>query len=100
MTGIAAVERIDSEFRDLAVLLSVMQSLPDGDPQGDDRAPGAADRERQSVARHRARPDRRGQAQGGRPQRRPGDLQELADDLAAPQGLRARAAEMAAALKS
>ena len=69
--------------------------------QDGDRAAAAVDRERQSLARQRARPDRRGEAQGGRSRAAPArSTKQLADDLAAPQALRARAAEMAAALKS
>jgi hypothetical protein len=90
----------DPEFRDLAVLLSVMHGLPDGDPKA------AVERLRKLSA-------------SGNPWRasaldltaaaklKSGDrggaleiYQQLADDLSAPQGLRARAAEMAAALKS
>ena len=90
----------DPEFRDLAVLLSVMHGLPDGDPKA------AVERLQPLTA-------------SGNPWRasaldltaaaklksgdRDGALaiyKELADDLSAPQGLRARAAEMAAALKS
>jgi hypothetical protein len=91
---------IDPEFRDLAVLLSVMHGLPDTDAK---------------VAVERLRP----LTANGNPWRasaldltaaaklqagdREGALEiyrQLTDDLAAPQGLRARAAEMAAALKS
>ena len=52
MTGSPASAGLDPEFRDLAVLLSVMQGLPDGRPEGRDRALAADDRERQPVARH------------------------------------------------
>ena len=103
--AIAAYDRladaaIDPEFRDLAVLLSVMHGLPDGDPQ-------------KAVARLQPL------TQNGNPWRasaldltaaaklKAGDrngalaiYRQLADDLTAPQGLRARAAELAAALKS
>ena len=91
---------LDAEFRDLAVLLSVMHSLPDTEPK---------------TAIERLQP----LTASGNPWRataldltaaaklKAGDrggaleiYQKLADDLAAPQGLRARAAEMAAALKS
>ena len=91
---------IDPEFRDLAELLSVMHGLPDGDPKA------AVERLQKLTA-------------SGNPWRasaldltaaaklksgdRDGALaiyKELADDLSAPQGLRARAAEMIAALKS
>jgi hypothetical protein len=97
---LTASSGIDAEFRDLAVLLSVMHSLPDTDPK---------------AAIERLRP----LAASGSPWRasaldltaaaklKAGDrggaleiYQQLADDLAVPQGLRARAAEMAAALKT
>jgi hypothetical protein len=97
---IAGNSGIDPEFRDLAELLSVLHGLADGDPKA------AIDRLQKLT-------------QSGNPWRataldltaaaklksgdRDGALaiyNELADDLSAPQGLRARAAEMAAALKS
>jgi hypothetical protein len=97
---LAGSSGLDAEFRDLAVLLSVMHTLPDADPEA------AVERLKPLTA-------------SGSPWRtsaldltaaaklkagdRSGALviyQQLADDLAAPQGLRARAAEMAAALKS
>lgn len=97
---IAESSNIDREFRDLAVLLSVMQSLPEGDPQAQIKrlepltASGNAWRptalELTAVAKLKAG-DRNGAL----------DIyKKLADDLAAPDGLRARAAEMAAALAS
>ena len=104
--AIAAYDRladtsgIDPEFRGLAVLLAVMHGLAAGD------AAGAIERLQPLTA-------------AGNPWRasaldltaaaklKAGDrggalaiYKELADDLSAPQGLRARAAEMAAALKS
>ena len=97
---LAGSSGLDPEFRDLAILLSVMQSLPDADPKA------AMDRLQPLTASGNPW---RGSAldltaaaklKGGD---RSGALeiyQKLADDLAAPQGLRARAAEMAAALKS
>ncbi len=97
---IAAASGIDPEFRDLAVLLAAMQLLADGN------ATAALERLQPMTA-------------GGNPWRasaldltaaaklKAGDrggalaiYKELADDLSAPQGVRARAAEMAAALKS
>ena len=106
--AIAAYDRladtsgIDPEFRGLAVLLAVMHGLAAGDAAGD----GAIERLQPLTA-------------AGNPWRasaldltaaaklKAGDrggalaiYKELADDLSAPQGLRARAAEMAAALKS
>ena len=104
--AIAAYDRlagesgIDSEFRDLAELLSVMHGLPDGDPkaaverlqkltQSDN--PWRASALDLTAAAKLKSGDRSGALQ---------IYQQLADDLSAPQGLRARAAEMAAALKS
>ena len=91
---------IDPEFRDLAVLLSVMQSLPEGDPKaaierlqpltGNGNSWHASALDLTAAAKLKAG-DRGGALQ---------IYQQLADDLSAPQGLRARAAEMAAALKS
>jgi hypothetical protein len=97
---LAGSSAIDPEMRDLALLLSVMQGLPDGDP---------------TAAIARLQP----LTQTGNPWRasaldltaaaklkagdRDGALKiykDLADDLTAPQGLRARAAELAAALAS
>ena len=91
---------VDPEFRELAVLLSVMQSLPDADPKtaierlqpltasGNPWRASALDL---TAAAKLKAGDRSGALE---------IYQKLADDLAAPQGLRARAAEMAAALKS
>ena len=104
--SIAAYDRIasapgtDPEFRDLAVLLSATQLLADGDA-------GAAIEHLQKLTAN-GNPWRASaldltaaaKLKGGD---RGGALaiyKELADDLSAPQGLRARAAEMAAALKS
>ncbi len=97
---LAASSGIESEFRDLATLLSVMHGLTDGDPK---------------TAIERLQP----LTKSGNPWRisaldltaaaklkagdRAGALdmyKQLTDDLTAPRGLRARAAEMAAALKS
>jgi hypothetical protein len=91
---------IDPEFRDLAELLSVMHGLADGDPKaaverlqkltqsGNPWRGSALDL---TAAAKLKAGDRSGALQ---------IYQQLADDLSAPQGLRARAAEMAAALKS
>jgi len=97
---IAAASELDSSFRELAVLLSVMQSLPESDPHstierlasltasGNSWRPTAL--ELTAIARFRS-----GDKSGAL------DLyKSLADDPTAPQGLRARAAEMAAALGS
>lgn len=97
---LAANAGIDPEFRDLAVLLSVMQALPDGD------AKTAVDRLQPLTASGNpwrasaldltaAAKLKAGDRDGARE-----IYQQLADDLAAPQPLRARAAEMVAALKS
>ena len=97
---IAATSTLDPSFRELAVLLSVMQSMPDSDPQstierlapltagGSSWRPTAL--ELTAIARFSSG-DRSGAL----------DLYKtLADDLTAPSGLRARAAEMATALGS
>ena len=97
---IAASGALGPAFRDLAVLLSVMQGVADADPQatierlapltaaGNPWRPTAV--ELTAAARLKSG-DRKAAL----------DLyKSLADDLAAPQGVRARAAEMAAALAS
>ncbi|HVB15218.1 MAG TPA: tetratricopeptide repeat protein [Stellaceae bacterium] len=97
--SLAASSTIDPEMRDLALLLSVTQGLRDEDPQ---------------AAIERLKP----LTQSGNPwhasaldltaaaKLKAGDrtgalaiYKQIADDITAPQGLRARAAEMAAALK-
>jgi hypothetical protein len=97
---IAGAGGLDPAFRDLAVLLSVMQGMPEADPQAiiDRLAPLTA-------AGNPWRPTALELTAAAR--LKSGDkngalalYQSLADDLAAPQGLRARAAEMAAALAS
>jgi hypothetical protein len=97
---IAGTGGLDPAFRDLAVLLSVMQAMPEADPQttidrlapmtaaGNPWRPAALEL---TAAAHLKSGDRSGAL---------GLYQGLADDLSAPQGLRARAAEMAAALAS
>lgn len=97
---IAARSGIDPEFRDLAVLLSATHELQDSDAQavidrvkpltatGNPWRTNALDLT--AAAKLKA-----GDRAGARE-----IYQQLADDLTAPQGLRARAAEMAAALKS
>jgi hypothetical protein len=97
---LAGSSSIDPEFRDLAVLLSVMHGLPEGDPKAaaerlqpltaSDSPWRASALDLTAAAKLKAG-DRSGALEIYR---------QLADDLAAPQGLRARAAEMAAALKS
>ena len=95
---LAGSSALDPEFRDLAVLLSVMQGLPDGDakaaierlqPLTDNRNPWHASALELTAAAKLKAGDRSGAL----------DLyRKIADDLAAPQRLRARAAELAAAL--
>jgi hypothetical protein len=101
--AVAAYDRIassdlDPAFRQLAVLLSVMYGMPEADPQaaierlapmraaGNPWRPTAL--ELTAIARLQSG-DKNGALEL---------YKSLADDLAAPQGLRARAAEMAAAL--
>jgi hypothetical protein len=90
----------DPEFRDLAVLLSVMHGLPDGDPKAaiERLQPLTASGNpwRASALDLTAAAKLKSGDRGGALE----IYKELADDLSAPQGLRARAAEMAAALKS
>jgi hypothetical protein len=95
---IAVTPGVDAEFRDVAVLLSVMVGFNDGDPQaaidrlkpliesGNPWRPSAL--EVTAVARLKLG-DKAGAVEL---------FKQLADDLAAPEGVRARAAEMAAAL--
>lgn len=97
---IAGSGSYDTEFRDMATLLSVMQAMPDSDPQflvkrleplaasGNPFRATALDL---SAALRLKSGDKAGALQLYR---------NLADDLTAPQGVRARAAEMAAALAS
>lgn len=97
---LAGSSNIDREFRELAVLLSVMHGLSDGDPNAaierlapltaSGNAWRASALDLTAAAKLKAG-DRSGAL---------AIYQQLADDLAAPRGLRARAAEMAAALKS
>jgi hypothetical protein len=97
---LAASSGIDREYRDLAVLLAVMHRLSDGDPQKaiervapltEDRNPWHAAALDLTAAAKLKAGDRGGALE---------IYQKLADDLAAPRELRARAAEMAAALRS
>jgi hypothetical protein len=104
--AIAAYDRLssssglDREFRDLAVLLSVMHGLPDGDPKiaierlqrlTENGNPWRASALELTAAAKLKGGDRNGALE---------IYKTLADDLTAPQRLRARAAEMAAALAS
>ncbi|HEV8677909.1 MAG TPA: tetratricopeptide repeat protein [Stellaceae bacterium] len=91
---------IDGELRDLAVLLSVMHALADGDPKAAiqrlqpltaNGSPWRASALDLTAAAKLKAGDRAGALE---------IYQQLADDLTAPRGLRARAAELAAALKS
>jgi hypothetical protein len=90
----------DPEFRDLAVLLSVMHGLPDGDPKAavERLQPLTASGNpwRASALDLTAAAKLKAGDRGGALE----IYKQLADDLSASQGLRARAAEMAAALKS
>jgi hypothetical protein len=97
---LAASSGIDAEFRDLAVLLSVMHGLPEEDAKtaierlspltasGNPWRTSALDLT--AAAKLKS-----GDRDGAR-----AIYKQLADDLTAPQALRARAAELAAALKS
>ena len=95
---LAASSGLDPEFRDLAVLLSVIHGFPDVDPKA------AADRLQPLIANGnpwRATALELTAAAKLKASDRPGALdiyKQLADDLSAPQQLRARAAEMTAAL--
>lgn len=97
---IASAGGIDPFFRDVAVLLSVMHAMPDADPHsvidrvalmtaiGNPWRPTALEL---TASAHLKSGDKTGAL----------DIyKSLADDLTAPQGLRARAAEIAAALTS
>ena len=91
---------IDREFRDLAVLLSVMHGLADGDPkiaiERLQRLTEAGNPWRASALELTAVAKLKGGDRNGALE----IYKTLADDLTAPQRLRARAAEMAAALAS
>jgi hypothetical protein len=95
---IAATSGLDPVFRDLAVLLSVMHGTPEGDPHSviDRLAPiTAVGNPWHSTALDLTAAAR---VESGDKSGALAVYKTLADDLAAPQGLRARAAEMAAAL--
>jgi hypothetical protein len=103
--AIAAYDRLAAssvarEYRDLATLLAVLHQLPDGDPRAaierlapltENGNPWRASALDLTAAAKLKTGDRGGALEIYR---------QLADDLAAPRELRARAAEMAAALKS
>lgn len=97
---LAASSSVPADLRGLAVLLSVTHSLPDGDPKTaierlkpltEEGNPWRASALDLTAAAKLKDGDRTGAL---------AIYQKLADDLSAPRGLRARAAEMAAALKS
>jgi hypothetical protein len=97
---IASSSAYDPELRDMATLLSVMQALPDADPQTLIKRleplsaagnPFRATALELTAAARLKSGDKSGALQVYR---------TLTDDLNAPQGVRARAAEMAAALAS
>ncbi len=97
---LAGAAGVDPEFHDLAVLLSVMHALPDEDgkaaierlqPLTASGNPWRASALDLTAAAKLKSGDRSGALE---------IYKQLADDLTAPQALRARAAEMAAALKS
>lgn len=104
--AVAAYDRLagDSgvgpDLRQLAVLLSVMHALPGGDPQAAiarlKPMTGSGDPWRFSALDLTAAAE----LQAGNRSNALKIYRQLADDAATPQGLRARAAEMAAALKS
>jgi hypothetical protein len=96
--NLAGSSGIDREFRDLAVLLSVMHGLPDGDPKiaverllrlTENGNPWRASALELTAA---------AKLKGGDRNSALDTYKTLADDQSAPQRLRARAAEMAAAL--
>jgi len=97
---LAAASELDPSFRDLAVLLSVMQGMPESDPRqtiarlapltASDNSWRSTALELTALARFNS-----GDKSGAL------DLyKSLSDDPTAPAGVRARAAEMAAALAS
>lgn len=97
---LAAAGSVPTDLRGLAVLLSVTHSLPDGNPKAaierlkpltEEGNPWRASALDLTAAAKLKDGDRSGAL---------AIYQKLADDLSAPRGLRARAAELAAALKS
>ena len=96
---IAATGGLDLVFRELATLLSVMQGMPDTDPHSvlDRLAPMTSPGPWRSTALELTAAAR---LKAGDKSGALEVYKTLADDLAAPQGMRARAAEMAAALSS
>lgn len=98
--AIAADTSVDRSFRDLATILSAVNGLKTGDPKGIiDRLKPLADA---ASPWHGSALELTALAQlkmGDKDAAR-STYQKLADDLSAPQGLRARATEMVAALAS
>ena len=97
---IASQSGLDPAFRDLATLLSVMHGLPEAEPPAtiDRLAPltAAANPWRATALELTAA----ARLKSGDKSGALALFKSLADDLSAPQGLRTRAAEMAAALAS
>ena len=95
---IAASSGLDRELRDLATLLSVMQGMPDMDPKAavDRLQPllAQANPWRATALELTAAAKLKGGDRGGAAE----VYKQLADDTSTPQQLRARAAEMTAAL--
>lgn len=95
---IADASRLDPAFRDLAVLLSAMHGLPEAEPQVtiDRLAPMTTARNpwRATALELTAAARLKSGDKGGALAL----YKSLADDLSAPEGVRTRAAEMAAAL--
>ena len=96
--GVARDGSVDAVYRDLATLLAALYELPTADPKAvvADMAPLTAEDNpwRFSAREITALAD----LKAGDRAKAHEIYQKLADDLAAPQGLRARAAEMTAAL--
>jgi hypothetical protein len=96
---IAASSDVDAQFRDVATLLSVMNGLPDGDPQTAiarlKPLTGAGSPWRATALETTAAAE----LKAGDTAAALAVFKQLADDPTAPEGVRGRAAEMAAALK-
>ena len=99
MTASPDASGVDSAFRDLARAAFGHAEHAQSRSARDDHPTGAADRSRQPVAADRDGADRsRGARSSATTRPRSKLYKSLADDLAAPRSVRARAAEMAAAL--
>jgi len=96
---LAAAGDVEPELRDIATLLSVMNALPDGDPQAAiDRLKPLTDTAspwHPTALELTAAAD----LKAGNQAAALAIFKQLADDPAAPEGVRSRAAEMAAAFK-